>query len=63
MGRYLDATFALLLEQDDNGALEERLDEPLPHEVDQAAARRLELRRQARENQEALGILGGLARR
>ena len=50
-----------MLEQDgDPGTLDARLDEPLRHELDEQEARRLELRRQARENKPALAVLGGL---
>ncbi len=42
------------------GTLDSRLDEPLPNEVTAEQARRLALRRQARENKDALAALRGL---
>ena len=53
-----------MLEKDgDPGTLDARLDEPLAYELDEQEARRLELRRQARENKAALNLLGGIAGR
>jgi hypothetical protein len=55
--------YALLLETDSEpDTLPARLDEPLPHELDAEQARRLELQRDARENRDALNLLGGLKR-
>ena len=63
MRPYLDAVYAIMLEQDgDPATLDARLDEPLAYELDAEEARRLELRRQARENKAALSVLGGLKR-
>lgn len=51
-----------MLESDtEPGTLTDRLDEPLPYEISEAEARRMELRRQARENRGALSMLGGLS--
>jgi hypothetical protein len=40
--------------------LDGRLDEPLPHEISREEARRLELRRHARDNRAAVNLIGGL---
>jgi len=58
----LDAVYVLLQESDaEPDTLTERLDEPLPHELDEQERRRVGLRRHARENREALETLRGLS--
>lgn len=60
----MDATYAILMDADAEPAtLDLRLDEPLPGEVTPAEKRRLELRRDAIANQDALAALRGVTKR